>query len=182
MRRVEDRNAGVSAVSVGRGWSKFVQDQDLRVGAFLTFELVDSRCLVVSIHRRSGAPATPPSQVAPLHISGSSRPAQGVPQSLEPATEVIESSDSANYDPPSTYRAQKLKSADVQKAEVPKVDDSQRVQPIRGRAALFDHVNRPHFRKTLRKTHLTNVKSSRLVSYLPSCSYPKDPLLYCELL
>ena len=48
-----DMSPGVPAVSVCAGWPKFVRDQDLGYGAFLTFEIVDTRRLVVSIHRRS---------------------------------------------------------------------------------------------------------------------------------
>lgn len=48
-----DMPAGESAVCVCAGWPKFVRDQDLGYGAFLTFEIVDDRRLVVSIHRHS---------------------------------------------------------------------------------------------------------------------------------
>ena len=37
-------------MSVGSGWAKFVADQRLVPGALLTFEVVDSRCLVVALH------------------------------------------------------------------------------------------------------------------------------------
>ena len=51
-RRLSDACAGVAAVTVGGGWSKFVEDQNLGPGAFLTFELVDERRLVVALHNR----------------------------------------------------------------------------------------------------------------------------------
>lgn len=50
--RKSDVHTGVSAVSVGGGWSKFVMDHHLGNGAFLTFEVVDSRTLVVALHAR----------------------------------------------------------------------------------------------------------------------------------
>lgn len=53
LQHVLDIIPGVSAVSVGAGWPKFVSDQALGHGAFLTIEIVDDRRLVVSIHRRS---------------------------------------------------------------------------------------------------------------------------------
>ena len=50
------RKGIVTAVSVGEGWAKFLEDQKLGPGAFLTFEVVDSRRLVAALHHRS-APA-----------------------------------------------------------------------------------------------------------------------------
>ena len=47
-----DVSSGRSAVSVGGGWAKFVLDQNLGLGAFLTFEVVDDRRLVVAHHQR----------------------------------------------------------------------------------------------------------------------------------
>ena len=52
IRRLHGVCAGVAAVSVGNGWAKFVEDQKLGVGAFLTFEVVDERRLVVALHNR----------------------------------------------------------------------------------------------------------------------------------
>lgn len=52
-RRLPDFNTGISAMSVGGGWAKFISDQHLGVGAFLTFEVVDERRLVVALHERS---------------------------------------------------------------------------------------------------------------------------------
>lgn len=40
-------------MSIGGGWAKFLQDQNLGEGALLTFEVVDERRLVVAIHNRS---------------------------------------------------------------------------------------------------------------------------------
>lgn len=40
-------------MSVGGGWAKFCADQLLGDGAFLTFEVVDERRLVVALHCRS---------------------------------------------------------------------------------------------------------------------------------
>ena len=51
-RRLPDVSNGVSAVSLGDGWSQFIEEQKLGVGAFITFEVVDSRRLVVAHHRR----------------------------------------------------------------------------------------------------------------------------------
>lgn len=50
MRRCTELDSGVSAVSVGSGWAKFVADQRLLPGALLTFEVADSRCLVAALH------------------------------------------------------------------------------------------------------------------------------------
>lgn len=52
IRRLPNVRTGVSAVSVGGGWSKFLEDQKLGDGAFLTFEVVDERRLVVALHNR----------------------------------------------------------------------------------------------------------------------------------
>ena len=53
-RRLHDLRKGiVKAVSVGDGWAQFIADQNLGPGAFLTFEIVDSRRLVVALHHRS---------------------------------------------------------------------------------------------------------------------------------
>ena len=47
------RKGIVSAVSVGDGWAKFIADQNLGPGAFLTFEVVDSRRFVAALHHRN---------------------------------------------------------------------------------------------------------------------------------
>lgn len=47
------RKGSVTAVSVGDGWTKFIADQNLGPGAFLTFEVADSRRLVAALHHRS---------------------------------------------------------------------------------------------------------------------------------
>ena len=53
-RRLHNVRKGiVSAVSVGDGWPKFIADHNLATGAFLTFEVVDSRRLVAALHHRS---------------------------------------------------------------------------------------------------------------------------------
>ena len=62
IRRLPDAQRGISAVSIGGGWARFIADQHLGVGAFLTFEVVDSRRLVVALHRCSTAP-----DYSPLH-------------------------------------------------------------------------------------------------------------------
>ena len=54
-RRLDDVLPGVSAVSIGGGWAKFLADQNLGKGAFLTFEVVDERHLVVALHNRSAS-------------------------------------------------------------------------------------------------------------------------------
>lgn len=51
--RLLDVSDGISAVSVGDGWAKFLESQNLGIGAFLTFEVVDDRRLVVAHHHRS---------------------------------------------------------------------------------------------------------------------------------
>ena len=53
LRRLPEERRGVSAVSVGEGWARFMADQCLGLGALLTFEVVDERRLVVGIHRRN---------------------------------------------------------------------------------------------------------------------------------
>lgn len=62
IRRLPDAHRGISAVSIGGGWARFIADQHLGVGAFLTFEVVDSRRLVVALHRCSA-----PTDYSPLH-------------------------------------------------------------------------------------------------------------------
>lgn len=52
MRHLPDVSEGYSAVSVGAGWAKYLSDHNLGVGAFLTFEVVDARRLVVASHIR----------------------------------------------------------------------------------------------------------------------------------
>ncbi|KAG0573492.1 hypothetical protein KC19_VG182900 [Ceratodon purpureus] len=44
----ERRNS--SFVSTGTGWRDFLCDQELRIGNILVFEVVDERCLVVTIN------------------------------------------------------------------------------------------------------------------------------------
>lgn len=53
LRRSTNVFGGVTAVSGGGGWAKFCADQHLGAGAFMTFEIVDERRLVVAIHARS---------------------------------------------------------------------------------------------------------------------------------
>ena len=53
LRRLPKMPRGISAVSVGGGWTKFIADQHLGDGAFLTIEVVDERRLVVALHYHS---------------------------------------------------------------------------------------------------------------------------------
>lgn len=55
IRRLHPVLAGVSAVSICGRWPKFLADNHLGIGVFLTFEVVDTRRLVVAIHT-CGAP------------------------------------------------------------------------------------------------------------------------------
>ena len=55
LRLLPDVSTGYSAVSVGGGWAKFIAEQDLGIGAFLTLEFVDERRLVVTHHHHSCA-------------------------------------------------------------------------------------------------------------------------------
>ena len=75
LHRKSDVHTGVSAVSVGGGWSKFVADHHLGDGAFLTFEVVDSRTLVVALHACSAIDSSyqRPSR-EPLHPTSSQHP------------------------------------------------------------------------------------------------------------
>ena len=52
IRRRPSMHGGISHVSIGGGWAKFVADQHLGDGALLTFEPVDERHLVVAFHQR----------------------------------------------------------------------------------------------------------------------------------
>lgn len=61
---------GISAVSVGAGWARFIAEQDLGLGAFLTFEVVDDRRLVVAVHQRCAAPDFKPLTPQPDVSSG----------------------------------------------------------------------------------------------------------------
>lgn len=61
-RRLPDMQRGISATSVGGGWARFVEEQNLGHGAFLTFEVVDDRRLVVALHTRNSAEDCPPAR------------------------------------------------------------------------------------------------------------------------
>jgi hypothetical protein len=50
LRRSADARMGIAVVLVGRGWAQFVSEHSLGDGAFLTFEMVDERTLVVAVH------------------------------------------------------------------------------------------------------------------------------------
>lgn len=62
LRHLPDVSSGYSAVSVGGGWAKFLSDNNLSIGAFLTFEVVDERRLVVAHHLRCAAEGCEDSQ------------------------------------------------------------------------------------------------------------------------
>ncbi|KAG0594592.1 hypothetical protein M758_UG091100 [Ceratodon purpureus] len=79
MKRLHDTEGGFSVVSVGPGWPRFLEAHNSRVGAFLTFEMVDKRCLVVSIHRRSNPAGYPVPQAGPVRISRGVAPTRGLP-------------------------------------------------------------------------------------------------------
>lgn len=121
--RLPDMHSGIAATSVGGGWSRFVADQNLSIGAFLTFEVVDDTRLVVSVHRRSGAEDDGPAQ-----------------KSAFPNNLVRDRSD--REAPEAGHCATEQSSA------VPCVHCD----------------NRPHFQKTLRKTNMRKIASSKLVS------------------
>ena len=123
--RLPDMHSGIAATSVGGGWSRFVADQNLSIGAFLTFEVVDDRRLVVSLHRRSGAEDDGPAQ-----------------KSAFPNNLVRDRSD--REAPEAGHCATEQSSA------VPCVHCD----------------NRPHFQKTLKKTHMRKMASSKLVSLM----------------
>ena len=123
IRRLPHADRGISAVSIGGGWARFLADQHLGVGAFLTFEVVDSRRLVVALHRCRWE-----TEYSPLH------------QHVFDATLVR---DCLQREPPEVINSHRMPS------------DS--VSEVRGNA-------RPHFRKTLRKTHMKKYASSKLVS------------------
>lgn len=128
-RRLPEVHRGISAVSVGAGWARFIRDQQLGVGAFLTFKVVDSRRLVVALHRRFAS-----TDVSPLH------------QHLFDAALV----------------------RDCLEREPPEVDNSHPMPPD-----LLSEVRgnrRPHFQKTLRKTHTKKYASAKLVSARPKFS------------
>lgn len=124
-----DMSAGVSAVSVCAGWPKFVCDHDLGYGAFLTFEIVDERRLVVSIHRRSA-----------------------LAHAVSPQKHVVQECREPN-------------------------DGMNNIPCLSSRPGLHELLNdsRPHFQKTLRKTHTMKCASSRMVSWnhnSHSCTHP----------
>ena len=73
-RRYASWNKGVSAVSVGGGWAKFCEDHSLGEGAFLTFEVVDARSLVVALHARGALGSHQRSQEEWIVEAGSQRP------------------------------------------------------------------------------------------------------------
>ena len=122
-RMFPDARRGVSAVSVGEGWARFMSDHGLGLGAVVTFEVVDCRRLVVGIHRRSALtePHGFQQPVTCTHIACDSQ-----------ATPEVD----------------------------PKTPDHS-TQPGCHEVRLDA---RPHFWKTLRRTHTKNCASSRMVS------------------
>lgn len=128
LRCLPDVSSGNSAVSVGGGWAKFVADQSLGLGAFLTFENVDERRLVVTHHHRSAVGDCQPHQIPDV--------------------------DSASV-------------RDWHSREPPEADHSFASQSM---VLPEDRIGvRPQFRKTLRKTHMKQQDSSRIVSATPNC-------------
>lgn len=77
LRRCTEVEGGVSAVAVGGGWAKFLVDQRLPTGALLTFEPVDSRCLVVALHERSAAEDSQLTQHTSMLVEAISEPGCG---------------------------------------------------------------------------------------------------------
>lgn len=137
-RRFPDMRRGVSAVSVGEGWARFMSDQALGLGALLTFEVVDGRRLVVGIHRRSAL--TEPHQFQ-----------QYADANLEPGDSRVqpEFTNSAQHVPPRVG-----------------------LHEVRCDA-------RPHFQKTLRKTHTKKCASSRFVSQNSHCFFISADVSWC---
>ena len=126
-RRLHNVRKGiVSTVSVGDGWPKFVADHNLGPGAFLTFEVVDSRRLVAALHRRSAT-----KDLSHPHLpdawTGLARDCLDLPSS---------------------------KTGNNHRRQSPQLPD------VRSN-------DRPHFRKTLRKTHTKKQGSNRIVSANP---------------
>ena len=125
-RRLHDLRKGiVSTVSVGDGWGRFIADNNLGPGAFLTFEVVDSRCLVAALHHRSA-----PEDFAQPHLPD-------VDTQLARDRLHRESSDAPVNHP-------------RQSPQLPEIRPD----------------IRPHFAKTLRKSHTKEQDSSRIVSAL----------------
>lgn len=126
-RRLPAMPGGVAATSVGGGWARFVSDQNLGHGAFLTFEVVDDWRLVVGVHRRSGA------------------------EDLQPVCQEKEFAHNADR-------------ACCRKPECPQVENS-----TPEHSTVLSEVRcleRPQFRKTLRKSHMRKHESCKLVSKL----------------
>ena len=122
-----DMLAGVSAVSICAGWPNFVHDQQLGYGAFLTFEIVDERRLVVSIHRRALA-----------HADSSQK-----------------------------HLVQDCREPEHCRKNIPCLSSRRGLHEL-----LSD--SRPHFQRTLRKTHTKKCASCRMVSWNPksiSCTH-----------
>ena len=128
LRRLPDMRRGVSAVSTGEGWARFMSDHGFGLGALLTFEVVDERRLAVGIHRRSAL--TEPRSFQ--HLSEGSRIACG---------------------------------SRVQAENTSSIPD----HLCRHSLHLVCGEARPHFHKTLRKTHTTKCASSRMVSRFSNC-------------
>lgn len=133
-RRFPDMAVGGTAMSVGAGWPKFISDQDLGIGAFCTFEVVDDRRLVVGIHRRSAnAHALSP------HVVRDYRETPEGPNNVP-----------CLYHRPSIHEAHS--------------------------------DGRPHFQKTLRKTHTKKCASARMVSCSPkSLASPHSVVSFRDL-
>ena len=169
--RVHDSWGLVSAKSVCCGWSQFLSDQDLGVGAFLTFEVADGRYLAVTIHRRRGIAESSPDEkprvvnapILPLRKSGplmTPRPRQHGP-APPPVDEVLEKKAVPVLLQPKA-ELDTVSRVLFNEREPPQVEQPQVLYShARGRP---NQAQLPHFRKTLRKSHLLQQKSGRLVS------------------
>lgn len=77
LQRCTELDGGVSAVSMGGGWAKFVDDHRIGAGALLTFEPVDSWCLVVAIHAHSAPEDSQHLQHSASVVEATSEPGWG---------------------------------------------------------------------------------------------------------
>ncbi|KAG0627795.1 hypothetical protein M758_2G228600, partial [Ceratodon purpureus] len=120
-------SGGLAFISIGTGWASFVSDHKLTIGAFLTFEVLDTACLAVAIHRRSSSPVSPP---------------EVVDADIKPTRLV-------HRDLPEVGHARRRLSTQLPTTRVTHLHDS-------------TAADIPSFRKTLRKSHVLDVPSSRV--------------------
>lgn len=139
-------DGGISrTVTVGDGWSKFLRDQNVGIGGFFIFEVVDPRCLVVTIPRRGSLePVDMPTP--PQRNVGS------------PPEDPVSGHGPTRPEAPASHP---LKSWQRRRQPSPEPDTATDPERLLG--------PQPYFLKTLRQTHTSGGNNARLVSVFYLC-------------